>query len=106
MGAAGEGSAELVGLGHHTGIPELLPDELPGLLPTRGHYAAVDGGAQVRGDPARERRRVRQETFTVPTLTTHCSTTVPWGLLVAVEHPGNSWQHHSTLEIHSGTEAA
>uniref|UniRef100_A0A8C3JR94 BHLH domain-containing protein n=1 Tax=Calidris pygmaea TaxID=425635 RepID=A0A8C3JR94_9CHAR len=55
LGAAGEGGAELVSLRHDGGLFELLPDEVPGLLPACGHDAAVDGGAQVWGDPAGEK---------------------------------------------------
>lgn len=53
--AAGQGRAQLVGLGHHRSLEEALPYEVPRLLPACGHGAAVDGGAQVWGDAVGER---------------------------------------------------
>lgn len=49
--AAGQGCPQFVGLVYQRGISELLPHEVPLLLPTLGDGVAVDSGAQVGVDP-------------------------------------------------------
>lgn len=78
-GTAGKGRAELVALGHDRGRSEPLPHEVPGLLPAHGHYAAVDGRAQVRGDAAGKKSRLSQEPLAAPSSTARRSTGAPRG---------------------------